>query len=227
MSNFEGMVAMRVESGMKELRDQIAVIQQRLSNPLLTGGSKFVARTQVYISTVLDDAIREIGGIRPGETRNVRGVKIKGWATWQRKAYGGFVTETTLYRFRKFARGSVAKETGRTWSREKRKFFMEMPVEERPWEKVYNQSASGALYTEGSQLMQDTGQMRASVFMVDLRVVGNAIEVRPNRSVCQYLEDQNDMRNFWFLEQKDEERIGVLAQEMLDEIAADITKGVS
>lgn len=222
---------MRVEFDLEGFRRQIAVINEAASDAIratLTGPqSQFIARAQVYITKQIDQAIRENGDIQEGETRTVRGQTWKGWAEWMvrrtRPGYGGTVTEGTRYYMRKTARGSVAKSTGRSWNKDARKAMMALSVADRPYEKVWKKRASGARFNAGSQLMQDTGRMRAGIFLVDPTISGGTVELRPGASQVSYFAKQNAMRPMWVLElPKDEEEIAKFAQQALDELAQKI-----
>lgn len=221
---------MRVEFDLAGFRRQVAIVTQVQSDAIQAViTQQFVARAQVYITKQIDQALRENGDIKEGESRTVRGQTWKGWAEWQvrrtRPGYGGTVTEGTRYYQRKFARGSTSARSGRSWNRDARRAMMEMPVGDRPFEKVWKTRASGARFTSGSQLMQDTGRLRASIFMVDASVSGGVVELRPSSSRVAYFDRQNDLRPFWVLElPKDEVALAAIAQESLDALAARINE---
>lgn len=188
--------------------------------------SQLVAQIQTYLSTVIERSMMEFGGLKEGQSATVRGVEWKGWAQWNRKAYGGVVTEGTRYRVRKTPRGSVAKATGRTWERAERKAMMSKSVADRTPERVWKQRAGGTRFSESSKLMQDTGQMRQRLFLVDVRITGNTIELRPGAGQVHYFAKQNEMRPMWFLESpKDDAYVADLVQKALDQIMKGIEGG--
>lgn len=237
---------MRVEFSSDAWNKTIIMVREHVADPLgLKAGtdSRFVARSQVYITQQIDAMIREGGGIQEGESRTLRGADWKGWASKPvaRPAYGGYATVGTRSYERKRSRtqeqravvldafgGEAAaayEDRGRTWSAKQRKLLAGTPVADRPYEKVWKERASGALYTQSSQLMQDTGALRRAIFNVSISMDGNTIEFRPDVANVPYLERQNELRPFWFLEPKDEVAIAGFAQERLDDIAQAITDG--
>lgn len=208
----------------RRLVDALANVQtDALEELFFSPACRFVVRSQTYITREIDLSLHENGNIPEGSSKEVRGKLWRGWATWQvkrsRPGYGGTVIEGTRFRMRKTARGSVAAATGRTWSRSERKTQMVREVAQRDYEKVWKKRASGRLHSDSSQLMQDTGRMRAGIFLIDTTINGNVISIRPSQSQVRYFFRQNTLRPMWHLfKPKDTAEIGKYAQDAIAEI---------
>lgn len=217
----------------RRLINTLANIQTEALNQLFyTPACRFVVRSQTYIVAEIDRSLHDNGNIPEDSSKEVRGKTWRGWAVWRvkrtRPGYGGEVIEGTRFRMRKTARGSVAKATGRTWVRGERKAQMAKDIATRDYEKVWKKRASGQLHSDSSQLMQDTGRMRAGIFLIDVMIRGNVISIRPSNSQVRYFFRHNQMRPMWHLfKPKDSDVIGGYAQDALKELGELIAGKVS
>ncbi len=200
---------------LSEFRDPLSRFHHFTREDLIAAilSPPFIAKVVVHLTRVMDRAMKTGSTLQEGESATIRGALWHGWALHEVTKYGETVQEGTRWRFRKFARtreGLTRRGGGATMTRAERTaawgsnrggpghvqshgFGQDTLTRNRPFEKVWNRRASGALYSSSSKLMMDTRAMQQALINMRFQVNGKTLEIRPGAGV-DYFAKQNAMR---------------------------------